>query len=369
MISKAFKRLKRSRVNELTRLQHSLGFKSGKHKRTRLVMAVGKKLAKRTILDSVTHAQHQDKLFTRFWKAWKGLPEQQARERLRFVTILHTVCAVETKAILHAVEQMEEQLRNAFSQAIKQIGILGVTEVEIVNLGLYGEKDTEDEMRKGQVLRELAQAAGLQTTGKEHLALVHFHGIVDVGPNAAITEKQLQKVLRQTWQGSWCVELKCLFTEFSKRKNLSNLAKYVTKGGNEDLRYQTQFGKRPLEAEELEWALSIEKSLRGMTKDEQKKLVMMPPAALELTMAKQGYAKSGEYDDHLGLSVGEVAVQVHVYDALMRRNSARDGYLFLGGTVVRSRYQSRHGFRIWKSALGKTPFWKSTVATSVRRIG
>lgn len=334
MVSKAFKRLKRSRADELTRLQHSLGFKSGKHKRTRLFMAVGKSLAKRTILDSATHTQHQDKLFTRFWKAWKGLPEQQARARLRFVTILDTVCAVDTKSILHAVEKMEEQLRSALSPEIKQVGILGVTEVEIVNLVLYGEKDTEDETRKGQVLRELARA-----TGKEHLALVHFHGIVDMGPNAAIMEKKLHNVLRQTWHGSWCVELKCLFTEFSVRRNLSNLAAYLTKGGNDTLRFRKQFGSES-------------------------------PETMELAMAKQGYAESGEYDDHLGLSIGEVAVLVNVYDALMRRNSARDGYLFLGGTVVRSRYQTGHGYRIWKSALEKKPaFWKSHIAISTRRVG
>jgi len=339
MISKAFKRLKqRSGAVGLERLRHSLGFKSGTHKRTRLVMAVGKKLAKRTILDSATHTQHQDKLFTRFWKAWEGLPEQQARARLRLVTILHTVCAVEIKAILHAAEEMEEQLRSALSQEIEQIGILGVSEVEIVNLGLYGKQDTEDETRKGEVLRTLARAAGVEATGKERLALVHFHGIVDLGPNAAIMEKRLHNVLRQTWQGSWCVELKCLFTEFSIRKNLSNLAAYLTKGGNDTLRFRKQFGSES-------------------------------PETMELAMAKQGYAESGEYDDHLGLSVGEVAVLVNVYDALMRRNTARDGYLFLGGTVVRSRYQSRHGFRIWKSAIGSTPFWKSHVAMSIRRVG
>lgn len=320
MVSSAFRRFKQSRADTFERLRHSLSFKSGKHKRKRLDIAVGKKIAKRTLLDTATHTQHQDKLFTRLWKAWKGLPEQQARERLRFLTILGTVCVVEAKAILHAVEEMEEQLRSALSQEIEQIGILGVTEVEIVNLGLYGKEDTEDETRKGQVLRELAEAAGLEITGKEHLALVHFHGIVDLGPHAAVTDKKLQVALRQTWQGSWCVELKCLFTEFSIRKNLSNLAGYLTKGGNDTLRFRKQFGSDS-------------------------------PEAMELAMAKEGYAESGEYDDHLGLSVGEVSVLVTVYDALMRRNSARDGYLLLGGTVIQNRYQSRDQYRIWKSAL------------------
>ena len=333
---------KRSGAVELERLRqlsrHLGTYLSGTHKETRLDRAVGPKLAKRTILDDATHAQHQGKLFTRFQKAWNGLTEQQARERLRFVTILHTVCAVETKAILHAVEEMEEQLRSAFSQEIAQIGILGVTEIEIVNLGLYGKQDTEDESRKGEVLRKLARTAGITVTDMEHLAFVHFHGILDLGPNAAIMEKKLHTVLRQTWQVPWGVKLGRLHTDKSIKKNLSKLAGYVTKGGNKDLRYQKRFGYES-------------------------------PEALELAMKKQGYAKREEQDDHLGLSIWEVSVLVHVYDALMRRNSARDGYLFLGGTVVLSRYQTRHGFRIWKSALGNTPFWKSHVATSIRRIG
>ena len=70
MVSAAFKQLKqRSGADELTRLQHSLGFSAGTHKRKRLIRAVGGKLAKRTLLDSARHAQHQNKLFKRFQNA------------------------------------------------------------------------------------------------------------------------------------------------------------------------------------------------------------------------------------------------------------------------------------------------------------
>jgi hypothetical protein len=172
-------------------------------------------------------------------------------------------------------------------------------------------------------------------TGKEHLALVHFHGIVDLGPDAANREISLQNILRQTWKGSWCVELKGLFTTLSMEKNLRNIAGYLTKGGNDTLRFRKLFGNGA-------------------------------PESMELAMAKQGYAESGEYDDHLGLSSGQVAVLVNVYDALMRRNRARDGYLFLGGTVIQNRYQRRESYRIWKSAVGNIPE-KSTIDKSVRR--
>jgi hypothetical protein len=345
MVSAAFKRFKRSRAKDFERVRHLLGFKVGTHKRNRLVRAVGKRVGKRTILDSDTHAQHQDKLFKRFQKAWGGLTKSQARDRLRFVTILHAVCDVDTNSILHAVEEMEAQLRSALSREIAQIGILGVSEVEIVKMGLYGKKDADDEARKGQVLRELARKKDLteagtvfefrELAGKDHLALIHFHGIVDLGPDAANREICLQDTLRQTWKGSWCVELKRLFTDLSIEKSLRNLAGYLTKGGNDTLRFTKQFGSES-------------------------------PESLELAMVKAGYAESGEYDDHLGLSSGQVSVLVHVYDALMRRNRARDGYLFLGGTVIRNRYQSRERYRIWKSAVGNIPE-KSTIDRSVRR--
>ena len=122
-----FKQLKeRSGAIELKRVQNLLGFKLGTYKRKRLVQSVGVRVAKRTILDEATHTQHQDKLFKRFQKAWGGLDDQQARERLRLLTILDTVCVVETKAILHRVEWMEERLRSTLSSEIEQIGILGV---------------------------------------------------------------------------------------------------------------------------------------------------------------------------------------------------------------------------------------------------
>ena len=219
-------------------------------------------------------------------------------------------------------------------------------EVEIVNLGLYGKEGADDEARKGQVLRDLARKTGMKgagtvytkMTGEEHLALVHFHGIVDLGPQAAIMEKKLQDALRKAWQGSWCVELKGLFTNRSIEKSLWHIAGYLTKGGNDTLRFRKQFGSDSVEA-------------------------------MELGMAKHGYAESGDFDDHLGLSVGEVSVLVHVYDALMRRNSMSDGYLFLGGTVIRNEYQPRHGYRIWNSAVRLRPRWKSTIAISSRCVG
>lgn len=345
MGSLTFKQLKeQSGHTELQRLRNSLAFKLGTHKHKRLVSVAGKRLAKRTILDEETHAQHATKLFSRFMKAWGygGLTDAQARERLRLLTVLDTVCVVETTPILQAVEQMEAELRVTLSKVIEQIGIVGVSEVEIVNLGLYGTKESENETRKGQVLRELAQRRGMtgegtvfvqwgKITGKEHLALVHFHGIVDLGKDAVVMEQRIGHMLRQSWKGSWCVELKRLFAKLSVRKSLSNLAGYMTKGGNDTLRFRKHFGNEF-------------------------------PEAMELSMVKHGHAESGEYDDHLGLSIGEVSVLVKVYDALMRRNSTSDGYLFLGGEVIRNRYQPRHGYRIWKTAVRIEPFEKSRIA-------
>lgn len=337
MVSAAFKRLKQqSGVTEPNRLRHFLKFPAGTHKRKRLAQAVGTQRAKRTILDSTMHERHQQKLFTRFLKAWGRLSDAEKRRRLRLLTILDTVCGVEPKEILRAVEAMEEKLRGALAPHMGQLGIIGVAEVEIVDLGLYGEQDSDEEARKGQVLRDLVRRSGLKgagtlfptMTGTEHFALVHLHAIMDLGISAETTQQHVENTLRHHWQRPWCVELKRFFTTFSVKDSLRNLAGYLTKGGNDTLRFRKQFGGGAVEG-------------------------------MELAMVKQGYAESGEYEDHLGLSVGEVSVLVEVYDALMGRNSTRDGYVFLGGLPVRSRNQSRKLFRVWKSPF--KPFSKSVL--------
>ena len=51
---------------------------------------------------------------------------------------------------------------HVFFYEIRQMSRLQVSEVEIVMLGLYGKVDTEDEARKGQVLRKLAGRTGMK---------------------------------------------------------------------------------------------------------------------------------------------------------------------------------------------------------------
>ena len=71
-------------------------------------------------------------------------------------------------------------------------------------------------------------------------------------------------------------------------------------------------------------------------------------------------------------SRGEVSVLVKVYDALMRRNSARDGYLFVGGTVLQDLYKRRSHPISWlgwgqRDKIGDNcdhyRYWKSALAT------
>ena len=94
-----------------------------------------------------------------------------------------------------------------------------------------------------------------------------------------------------------------LFRSFKSRsigQNLQGIASYLTKGGNEQLRYKAGYG-RDL-AEDLEakiWRAGLGR--------------------------KDGGAETVE--DDRGLTVGEVAFLDEVYDKLMRSRRDRRGYL------------------------------------------
>ena len=93
------------------------------------------------------------------------------------------------------------------------------------------------------------------------------------------------------------VEIKGLFKNRTAAKNLNAIAAYVTKGGNENLRYSAGFG-------------------RDLAED------------LEAKIWRAGLVdKDEKVDDERGLTVGEVQQLDQLYVWLMRRRSDKRGYI------------------------------------------
>jgi hypothetical protein len=207
-----------------------------------------------------------------------------------------------------AVERMESALLRVFKGTGAKL--LGAVEVEIVNLALLRKIGSlsEDEARKLNVLESItvlgankrSRIAGAQDNG----VLVHFHGVVDLGGrNSRLREEQLRKNTKKiaVWQRSpYQVEIKRLFKNRTAQQNLRDIASYITKGGNERLRYNAGFG-RDL-AEDLD--AKIWRSGTGRAD------------------------KGGEtVADERGLTIGEIKLLDNIWSALMARKRNKRGYL------------------------------------------
>ena len=298
--------LKRSSTERFEKLRDLMRLDLGVHKRIRLSRA-GCGGSKSLLHDGI--AKHHSKLLQDdYKKRWGNLTRDQALERLRFLTVLHSVVPLKQRDVIRAVERMKSALERVFKGTGAKV--LGAVEVEIVNIALLRKIGSlgEEEARKLNVLESITASdannrpkiTGTQDRG----VLVHFHGIVDLGVrNSLLHEDQLRKGTKKiaAWQRSpYQVEIKRLFKDRSVQQNLRDIASYITKGGNERLRYNAGFG-RDL-AEDLD---------------------------AKIWRAGTGRAdKGGEtVADERGLTIGEIRILDDVWCALMARKRNKRGYL------------------------------------------
>ena len=182
-------------------------------------------------------------LFEDYQQKLGKLTKKAAQDRLRFLTILHSVTSLNKKDVMRAVVKMETALHRSFDGS--GAWLLGAIEIEVVNIALLRRIGSlnEDETRKLDVLERLANPNSTETA--DNGALVHFHGIVDLGGgNSLLREEQLRRNFKKisAWQRSpYQIELKRHFKDPTVAQNLKGIASYITKGGNEKLRYNAGF--------------------------------------------------------------------------------------------------------------------------------
>lgn len=239
----SFKRLKRNRVQDFEKLRALTRPNLGTQKNTRLRRAgCG---SSGTLLHRNVSAQHSELLAKDYVKRLGKLKRAEAYDRLRFLTVLHSVVRLDKKEVFRAIKQMETALSRIFDGS--GVWMLGAVEVEIVSLALLRRKGSlaDHEARKLNVLERSQEACGSTEVKMDSGVLVHFHGVVDLG-NWTLREDQLRKAFSKVaaWQRSpYQVQLKRHFSENSVAKNLRYLASYLTKGGNDQLRYNPGFGR------------------------------------------------------------------------------------------------------------------------------
>jgi hypothetical protein len=131
------------------------------------------------------------------------------------------------------------------------------------------------------------------------------HGIVDLigNGNSLLREEQLRRRFKKVaaWQRSpYQIELKRLFKARTISKNIRDIASYMTKGGNDQLRYNAGFG--------CDLAADLD---------------------AKIWRAGSGRADQGgeTVPDERGLTVGEIKFLDDLWRDLMNRRRNKRGYL------------------------------------------
>lgn len=287
----------------LEQLGKTLRFNLGMHKRTRLAKAGAADSG--SLLHDAVSKVHAERLSSELQGRALRLGDA-AEDRLRFMTVLEELVDPNIKAVEAAVAQLEAAFVSVAGGM--RLWARGAIELELVNIDLLRriKGDREDEARKLDVLERLSSKRISKANAAQ--ILVHAHAVVDLGAKTEANEAELRKRMKQVerWNSSsYQVELKKLFREKSTAKNLDAIAAYVTKGGNENLRYSAGFG-------------------RDLAED------------LDAKMWRAGgsgrSARGGEtIDDERGLTIAEVKQLDELYVWLMSRRRDKRGYIISSG--------------------------------------
>lgn len=237
-MSAEFEKLKRGRAAAFAKLKASMRPRLGSHKNTRLASAGCRDT--RSLLNDDVALSHAQVLRNDLWNMCQKDGEG-SQDDFRFITILHAVTPPLCDEALNEALHLKRKLRATLSET--GIRCLGAVEFEIVNLTLLRKikSRSTDETRKLDVLEKLGGRS--VETG----VLVHFHGVLDFGRSKVDAEYLRRRLLEtEDWGGSaYQVEIKQLYATKSLRENLHRIAAYLTKGGNETLRYNPGFGRDP----------------------------------------------------------------------------------------------------------------------------
>jgi hypothetical protein len=306
-VSEEFKRMKEKSAETLEFLRGRLRFHIGRHRKTKL-LCLGE-LKDRTLLTPAVAEKHAERLEKQFVSRWGRFTKREMNERLRFLTVLSLVVPLDVEKTLEAVEQMYSRL-SYVCKGIRGMELIGAAEIEVVNTGkMKAMAGEDDEIRKLNVILSMLppEEKTLFRTGATSYALVHFHGIVDLGMKGEENAGKLRTVARQYWEQPYMVQVKGLYSTKTVKKNLADIAAYLTKGGNETLIYKNGFG----------W-------------DKEDKINRQLIKVGRATMDKD----FDGFENELSLTIAEIKFLGEAIDRLMIRTGSknlRNGYLFKYG--------------------------------------
>lgn len=292
-------------------LRGRVRFNIGKWRKKKLLCL--DELKGKTLLTKSIAKQHAIRLEKQFLGRWEEFTKEEMIERLRFWTVLSDVVPLNVDHAVVSTEEMFQRLK-CTCDSIRGIEAIGVAEIEVVNVEkMKSMASDDDEARKLNVISNMLAAKGQSTDSSvaKSYALVHFHGIVDVGAGGEVRAQKIRDECERYWKESYQVEVKRLYSNKTLNKNLKDIAAYLTKGGNESLIYKIGFGY-----------------------DEEEKINRQLVKSGRATMEKD-YAG---FENELSLNVAEIKFLGATIHRLMMRTGSKNlqnGYLFKGGKQLR----------------------------------
>jgi len=251
--------------------------------------------------------------------------DQHLRHQLRLVTILHQVTNLDVR---HTTESSQilldalDRILTSLHQGRKRLRFIGAVEIEIINMRLmtdaHGREDLENLHSGRRKLKVLEAMIGgnLFLREQEVLALVHCHGVMDLG---SYTAEDVGREFRRHWELPYQVELKSFSEHFKgKRKtveaSLDDIASYCTKGANDLI------GENVKKCISLHFKLSFDKDLES---DEDQ---MVKTWRTKGSTTREEFIQEG-LEHPRSMTFKQIAFHAIAIDRLMGLRSDRMGYL------------------------------------------
>lgn len=269
---------------EATKRRFLLNSRNSKRLANSLGMFGRADLNERTLLSEGVHKDHAARLDKRLQRCWLKIRAKQkkrlplfsehelshkiAGSHLRFLTLVDTLTAVNSRQAISAAVKLKADLSKVASST-KGLSVLGAIEIEVVSMKMMRKVGTSStqfpsEKRKLDVCEILESKLPVKSRDQESYFLIHFHGVIFA--NDAQLFDGFSSALRKVRRWSLAprqIELKKLSEEYagkakSVENNLSHIATYITKGGNDwyakkaYLRYKIGFEADNASTEE-EW--------------------------------------------------------------------------------------------------------------------
>lgn len=277
-----------------------------------------------TLLTPEIHTAHAKSLAKRFIKRYETVlksaknKEQDASEKFKFLTLIDCVQVLNAEKAMASIRALKETLINCV-KTTSGAWCLGAIEVEVISIDLMrklSDNSKKSEERKLDVCEELLKKLKRKDQTQSSYFLIHFHGIVNA-KNEGIFNDFLKNIenIKQWNIAPRQIQLKGLSKEYagtakSVENNLKDIARYITKGGNDwsgnkaYLRFKQDFENEALDTEDS-W---VNKNWRRNE------------------VLRKEHKEDG-IEDYFSLSPEEISELATVIDSMMKLNKRKTGYL------------------------------------------